>query len=157
MLRSGNGSSKKRSEQVGARHAEGIPLTLSAEKALDSTPTHLPGNPDPLSSGPALHWARPVPHPPPLIGCRSRPSSISSSPLALLPRYPLPEFLIGTDHTLSFVRLRLQPGLLPQPSFIHSISSAGYLGHEGESDTSLRSGSSGDSGGTRTEAPTGTA
>lgn len=45
-----------------------------------------------LSVGPALHWARPLPHPPPFIGYRSRPSSISLSPLAPLPRYPLREF-----------------------------------------------------------------
>lgn len=131
VLRNRNGGGEKRREQVGARYADGTPHPREAAKARDTTPTHLTKNAPPLSSGSALHWPRPLPHPPPLIVCRSRPSSISPSPLAPLPRYPLREFFIGVGHTLSFVtRLRLVSGLLPSRlSFIlHVVLGAWGMG-----------------------------
>lgn len=116
---------------MGARYAGGTPSPREAAEARDAIPTPLAENPPPLSSGSALHWPRPLSHPPPLIGCRSRPSSISPSPLAPLPRYLLREFFIGAGHTLSFVaRLRLVPGLLPSHlSFIpHVVLGAWDMG-----------------------------
>lgn len=99
------------------------PHPREAAKARDETPYSSDREPPPLSSGSALDWPRPLPHSPPLIGCRSRPSSMSPTPLAPLPRYPLPEFFIGAGHTLSFVTgLRLLSGPLPSHlSFILDV------------------------------------
>lgn len=118
-------------------------------------PFDLPENPPipaPLSSGPALHWARPSPIPLPLIGCRSRPSWISRSPLAFQ-RKPL-----GAGHTphLEPDHAFSSQGLLPNPA-IHSASGVGCLRHEGESDGSLPTGSSRDGRRTGTQALTVTA
>lgn len=87
------------------------------------------GPPPPLSSGSAPHWSRPLLHPLPLIGCRSRPSS---PPHWLLFHVILSgSFSIGVGHTLSFVtRLHLVSGLFPNHlSFIpHVVLGAWDMG-----------------------------
>jgi hypothetical protein len=81
----GTAYSKKRTEQVGARHASQPlpPLQRLRPAALRDPPRFIREPSTPLSSGPALHWARPFPYTPPLIGFRSRSSCFSWLPLAL--------------------------------------------------------------------------
>lgn len=144
MCRSGNGDGKRSSEQVGCDSRREPFYPVRPRRRATGPPPHLPRITPAIVLWPRPPLGTPFALSPSFIGCRSRPSSISPSPLAPLPRYPLPEFPIGSGHTLSFVTgLRLQSGFLPQPSFIHSSSSAGCLRHGGESTPSLPSRSSG--------------
>lgn len=150
-MRSGNGGGEKRIEQVGARHADGIPPPPRGREGVRRDPSSSTREPRSIVLRP---------HPP--LGTPFAPSPASYW-LEVTPLLDLP-VPIGSSSTLSspgvsywlrphpliITRLRLQPGLLPQPSFVQSASGAGYFGHGGESDPSLPSGSSGDDGGTRT-------
>lgn len=140
MFQRGDSGSEKDSEQVGVRHEDRTLLPLRGQEGArrDSA---LPTRESPLH----------CPLVPPSIGhalCPIARRLLAAGHAPLLSPYshwllfhvPLSEFPIGADHTLSFVtRLHLQYGFLPQPSFIHSASSAGCLGHAGESDASLSS------------------